>query len=241
MRIEQAQKAKEERKAALVDLTEKSASLSHDLEVFRRERITAVHDFAAGDNEKQKVIHDLDTKIESFALRFEGMQSLIAEAEAQVLVAAADLVKATNEEGAALNAFIAARQAEELEAYIAAIPERLKRIVALYIELGTELGRIQVDCFRYQKCPGVEKIMDLAHGFYYRFNVLLGQEKNVRWFYPSNFLLTVQGCATPTEQHSGPLVSPVEDVIRKVKEQDLARLTDAFYKERNDLDHEGGE
>ncbi len=240
MRIKEAQKALEDRKAVLADLTGRSVSLGRDLEALRGERKAAVRDLAAGDETKREIMHDLDTKIESLALRLEGTEDSIAEAKTGVENATADLVKAADEEQAALNAFVAARQFAEQEALVAAIPERLNHICDLFMALSKALGQVQIDFHRFGKYQGENKLRDLLLGFNYRFNQLLAHREDACRIFPSLLSLQVPGWAAPVGRFHGIFGFPIEDVIKEIREQNLARLTEAFYKDRDDH-KEGGE
>ncbi|HIJ69326.1 MAG TPA: recombinase family protein, partial [Deltaproteobacteria bacterium] len=186
-------------------------------------------------------VADLDSEIEAVALRLEGIQALLAEGEANVKKAADDLVSAANEEQTALNAFVAARQAEEQETLVAAIPERLNHICDLFMALSKALGQVQIDFHRFDKYQSENEMRDLLLGFYSRFNQLLEHREDACRFFPSLLSLQVPGWAAPVGRFHGTFGFPVGDVIKEIRKQNLARLTEAFYKDRNDPDHKGGE
>jgi flagellar motor switch/type III secretory pathway protein FliN len=239
MKVKQAEKALEGRKADMADLMEQNASLSEELEALRKERTVAVRDLAAGDRTKRKVAHDLDTRIEPLALRFEGMQVLIAEAEAQVKKATTGLDEAHDEERAALNAFIAERRSEEQAAIVAALPDRLQKTFDLYIELGMELGRLTLDYWRFERWSPSNVMLDYIQALEFRIGQGLEERTkrgNVYPFRPPQLSLTVPSLAGPIGS-AGTCSGFLETIVKEAKKRDIAALTKAFYEQQE----EGGE
>ena len=156
--MEKATEELDKRTAALEKLNTEKIELSKKIETLRIERAAAVKAIAGGDERQARIISDIEAKIAPLALRFEGIDQLIADAKTAANKAKAALEQAMAEEEARLSAFIAAKDQEEYAALIASLPQREQKIIDLHHQLCISLAELQIDMHRFTQGGKVDQV-----------------------------------------------------------------------------------
>lgn len=224
--IETAAEAVQTAQDALDKLKAETAGITGELEAMRAKRAEIVREQARTGEDMTATIDEPDTAIKGHERRLEGLAVLISEAEETVKQAEDALEWADGEERAKMRAFVAEHLQVELDALVAGIPERLKRIAGMYADLAFELGALRVDTLKSQKMPGGEKLLDLSYRFYGTLQPLIDGIIAIRPF-PAAHGLIIDGLIRPVGQLNGTragMVTPVEEIIAEIRRSDVERL-----------------
>jgi len=162
MSIQKSEKELQAKQGALDKLINEKTKLSEGLDALNKQRSAATRDLAAGDDGQQEVIFNLEGQIAPFLLRLEGIETLIAEAEAKVQTAKTALEAAKADYARDLAAFIKEREEQELEKILASAPARKQHLFNIYADICQELGQLQIDGF--YPCDGrqLPEILDIV-------------------------------------------------------------------------------
>jgi hypothetical protein len=224
--VEQKTNVLEEKRATLETLTKGRSFSAEKLGELKAKRSAAVRRLAMGDEAERKVIKEYEAEIETAALKVEGFDGLIAEAEEAVRQAISDVDKANNEQQAALADFIRAHLDAERDAAEQDLPDRIKRIGLAYVNLALELGALQVDVFRW---PGGSNVFAKAiQSFHFAIEDVI-KASPIQRFTPSSLGLEVHAFLPRDEEHAVPGFFEFKRVMERVKQRDSRRLTDLFH------------
>lgn len=149
------------RQAELDKLNAEKGTLTQQIGALQAQRSEAVKQLAGGDEKQRKIITDIEAKIADLSLRLEGTGDLIEDAQGTVAEANKKLKKALAEEAVRLSAFIAERDRLENDKLISSLPEREKKIVALFQQLCQELAELQIDMYHFGQNGAVVQIREL--------------------------------------------------------------------------------
>jgi hypothetical protein len=152
------------KQGALDKLNNEKNKLTQSLNELQKKRSVATRDLAAGDESQQEIIFNLEGQIAPILLRLEGIETLISEANEKVQTATKFLEEAKADYARGLAAFIAEREAQELEKLKAGLPARKQRLFDLYAQFCEELGRFQVDQFYSADGQQIREVLDITAG-----------------------------------------------------------------------------
>jgi seryl-tRNA synthetase len=184
--VEQARRVLENREKAFLKLTDEQKGLREKIETLQKDRSQAVRDLAKQDEGKngplKKKISDLEIKIAPLALRMEGLESLVKEAEEEAGKARQALNQAQIVWNAKLKTFLESKENGRLDTHLAFLSDNfVKAITDSYLKTCGLAFEAIVDSIRIYP-DGEARMSPEAHKILFALADLIGREVERRGY-----------------------------------------------------------
>jgi hypothetical protein len=159
---QEARKVLETQEKTLCAIQAEHGALTVELEALQSQRSAMVRKLAAGGGSpERKSIIALEQRVIPVALRTEGLEQLLIEAEAAVAKSQENLAAVVAEEQARALAAAAAAEAAECERIRAELPQHERRIFELYRDLCLAVGDYMIAEARIGHVPSLDSAFAL--------------------------------------------------------------------------------
>jgi len=132
----------------LAALVKQKETVGQEYQELLEQRATAVRALAAGNGQQRRILLDLEGELKPLALRLEGLEALIGDAQGRVDQTKAALQEAEAQEAYDFQAWARDKELKECEEICQAAPERKKVVFDLFVRLCQELAQLQLDRIR---------------------------------------------------------------------------------------------